>query len=159
MSDPKSKGSAVVETEKTEEVDLKRMTNAGKEVHLTFGTYTVRELGIFKLTNLVLDAVDTFTLLTSGEYADDLAVVRKLANAPELRNELAMVMATFCGETDYTQFEDPKPSDFIKIVKAVREVVDFEEIKSTFFELGLQKYLNITVASTETATPVQVTTE
>ena len=34
-----------------------------------------------------------------------------------------------------------KTSDLLKVIRAVKEVIDFEEIKETFFGLGLQKYL------------------
>ena len=60
MSDnPKSRGEEVVSNEK-KSVDINRLLNIGKEVELSFGKYTVKELSVFDLISTVADGFRSF---------------------------------------------------------------------------------------------------
>ena len=138
--------------QKEEEVDMKRMLNVGKDVTLSFGDYTVRELDIFSLISIVSEGLEAFVSLSTDPNATELDIIRSIGKDKKFQKQVSDIFALFCGEDDTKQFETLKIKDFCTLVKAIKEVVDFEEIKETFFELGLQKYLNLTPNSTEPET-------
>ena len=76
-------------------------------------------------------------------------MLRRLGKDDKLKLQISNIFATFCGSEDPEPFTKIKPKDFAKLVKTINEVVDFEEIKEAFFEMGLQKYLTTTPISTE----------
>ena len=152
MSDnPKARNSTSKKDSETQEknVDIKRLLNVGKEVELSFGTFTVRELDVFALISVVSEGLEAFVNISSGEGASELDIIRSIGRDKEFQKQVAKILALFCGSDDYSLFEKPSVKDFCLLVKTIKEVVDFAEIKEAFFELGLQKYLNLSPNSTE----------
>ncbi len=150
MSDnPKSRGEEVVSNEK-KAVDINRLLNIGKEVELSFGKYTVKELSVFDLISTVADGLDHFIAIVDAEVDSELELIKLVVSDSEIQHQFCKLVALSCQSSDIELFKQMKTSDLLKVVRAVKEVIDFEEIKQTFFELGLQKYLpNQTPTSTE----------
>ena len=150
MSDnPKSRGEEVVSNEK-KSVDINRLLNIGKEVELSFGKYTVKELSVFDLISTVADGLDHFIAIVDAEVDSELELIKLVVSDSEIQHQFCKLVAMSCQSSDIELFKQMKTSDLLKVVRAVKEVIDFEEIKQTFFELGLQKYLpNQTPTSTE----------
>ena len=125
------------------EVDMKRLLNVGKEIKLSFGTYTVKELDVFTLIGAASDGLDKFLSLQSGAK-NDLEFISHMAKDNEFKSQVAKIFALFCGsetKEELAQFEKITAGDFAKLLLTIKEVVDFDEIKEAFFALGLQKYL------------------
>lgn len=150
MSDnPKSRGEEVVSNEK-KSVDINRLLNIGKEVELSFGKYTVKELSVFDLISTVADGLDHFIAIVDAEVDSELELIKLVVSDSEIQHQFCKLVAMSCQSSDIELFKQMKTSDLLKVVRAIKEVIDFEEIKQTFFELGLQKYLpNQTPTSTE----------
>ena len=152
MSDnPKSKGKAA-STKKTaaKEVNINRMLNVGQEVTLTIGKYTVKELSVFDLIASLSDGLEIFVSLTDEENASELELLRMIVSNKDMQVQVCRLIALCCQSNDFELFKQMTTTDLLKVIKVIKEVIDFEELKETFFELGLQKYLtNQTPISTE----------
>ncbi len=151
MSDnPKSRGEeAVVSTEK-QPVDMKRLLNVGKEVELSFGKFTVKELSVFDLLATMSDGLEAFVSVIEVEVSSELELIQIIVSDKRIQDQFCKLLALCCQSTDFDLFKTMTTTDLLKIIKTAKEVIDFEEIKETFFELGLQKYLkNQTPISTE----------
>ena len=141
MSDnPKSKGKAA-ETKKTKPVDMKRMLNLGKEVELSFGKYTVKELSVFDLLSTLADGLEFFIAILDTDTKNEIELITSIVANKEVQEQFCKIVSLSCQSEDYDLFKKMTTSDLLKIIKALKEVVDFQELKETFFELGLQKYL------------------
>jgi len=156
MSDPKARSEAPVEN--NEKNDTARFLNLGVPVKLSFGEFTVRELDVVSLGMLATNGLDVLVQMQQQETStgSDFALINRVLMSPDGRDIIARIFALYCGEEDPTPFKKLKPKDFNALWKAAKEVTDFEEIKETFFVLGLQKFLPILPTSTdqeETANP------
>lgn len=155
MSDPKARSTPAVEkTDKRD--DTTRFLNLGIPVKLSFGEYTVRELDVVSLGLLATNGLDVLVQLQQSEgdgTGSDFALISRVLMNPDGRDIIARIFSFYCGEEDPTPFRSLKPRDFNTLWKAVKEVTDFEEIKETFFVLGLQKYLPILPTSTDQEEP------
>lgn len=150
MSDnPKSRGEEVVSTEK-KEVDIKRMLNVGQDVELSFGKFKVKELSVFDLISTMSEGLEVFVGLAGLEDASEMDIIRIIVSDKKMQEQICKIIALCCQSNDYELFQSMTTSDLLKVVRTIKDVIDFEEIKETFFELGLQKYLpNQTPTSTE----------
>ena len=144
---PKAKGTATKAAPKEKETDLKKMLNKSTKVELTFGTYEVKDLDVYTLISIISEGLETYIEISEG--ASPIDMLRRLGKDDKLKLQISNIFATFCGSEDPEPFTKIKPKDFAKLVKTINEVVDFEEIKEAFFEMGLQKYLTTTPISTE----------
>ena len=150
-TDLKSKNETSDQTE-----DATRFMNRGEPVKLSFGDYSVKELYVYDLFEILTDCLEVFQSLAdlSSEESDDMGFIKQVIKSPQFRGQIGKIFALYCGEEDLTKFEKLKLGDFSKLLVAVKKVTDFEELKSVFFELDLQKYLfPSTATSTETGTP------
>ncbi len=146
--DPKYKPEAV-ETEQKQKTDINRYMNIGKPVELAFGTYQVKEFSAYKLISIVAECAEAFTELGSGKTP--LQVIAAVGRDVELQTQVSKILAICCNADDYKPFMEISPTDFIKVLKTIKEVVNFEELKQSFLELELHKYLTIAPTSTETS--------
>jgi len=125
--------------------DIKRLYNIGKPVTLSFGEYRVREFGFFDILEILSDCIDAFTAISEmqdlSSQMNDTALFLKVIKTPDFRIQVAKLFAKTCQEPDYNKFMTMKVRDFTTLLPVVKEVIDFEELKSAFFQLGLQKYL------------------
>lgn len=142
MSDnPKSRGEeAVVSTEK-KEVDIKRMLNIGQEVELSFGLYKVKELSVFDLIATMSEGLDIFVGLAESDSLSEMELIKLIVSDSKMQDQFCKIIALCCQSKDFELFRKMTTTDLFKVIKVIKEVIDFEEIKETFFELGLQKYL------------------
>jgi hypothetical protein len=142
-------------------VDLSRISNEGKKVTLKNGkTFTVRELGITSIISLIGSSLEIFQDLIDLHISqekeekafDQYIFLAKVTSDPLFKTQLINIVAALISSEpkEFLVNGDILPSDFFKIYNAAKEVVDFEELKESFFETGLQKYLQISPISTET---------
>ena len=147
-ANPKAKSAKKVEKK---EIDNTRFLNMGKEVELSIGTYTFKELSAWDLTEIVTKSFDVFSELladTSQETNEYKAFARVLGD-PTFKVAVCGIIAKFTSEDDPTVFENLRVADVKKVISAIKEVTDLEEIKELFFELGLQNILTMSQTSTE----------
>lgn len=121
-------------------VDTQRLLNVGKEIELSFGKFTVKELDVFSLISIASEGLEAFIDLKDTD-GSDLALIKAIANDKTFQKKVAKILALFCGTDDSTNFEKLSVKDFMKLIATIKEVVDFDEIKEAFFALNLQKYL------------------
>ena len=93
MSDnPKSRGEeAAVSTEK-KPVDMGRLLNLGKEVELSFGKFTVKELSVFDLISTLADGLDHFMAVLDAEVASELDLIK--FSGSRLRDSTSILQAS-----------------------------------------------------------------
>lgn len=149
MSDNPKQRQEAVGTSRESEVDLKRLLNVGKDVQLSFGTFTVKELDVFSLMSLVSEGLETFVSFQE-EGTTDFNLLQKISKDKKFHEQIAKILAMFCGSDDIDTFKKLKAVDFLKVIATIKEVVDFDEIKETFLALGLHKYLKATNSPTTT---------
>lgn len=151
MSDnPKSRGEETVASSEKKEVDIKRMLNVGEDVTLSFGHFKVKELSVFDLISTMSEGLEVFVSLSDVEDVSEMDMIRLLVSDEKMQEQICKIIALCCQSKDYELFKSMTTTDLLKVIRVMKEVIDFEEIKETFFELGLQKYLkNQTPTSTE----------
>ncbi len=143
MSDnPKSRGEEAVASSEKKEVNIKRMLNVGQDVTLSFGHFKVKELSVFDLIATMSEGLEVFVGLAGVEEASEMDMIRIIISDEKMQDQVCKIIAMCCQSTDFELFKSMTTSDLLKVVRIIKEVVDFEEIKETFFELGLQKYLS-----------------
>lgn len=148
IDDPKYKPEDNQEV-KDSTVDLKRYLNLGKTVELSFGTFQVKEFSAYKLIGIVAEFAEAFTELGSGKTP--LQIITAIGTDTQLQIQISKILAICCNTDDYKPFMEIKPTELIKVLKTVQEVINFEELKQSFLELELHKYLTSTPISTETS--------
>lgn len=131
--------------EKHSSVSFKRVINAGVEVDLSFGTYTVKEMPGADFLCFLLDAVETVQLFLSGE-GDGLQSIKALIQDKNARRKLEKFFILSLGkeETDEVVFS---VSDYIVLMAACKQVYDWETIQKGFTELGLLEIIQQTFLS------------
>lgn len=152
MSNPKARSSQPQEQNTSKLDDTTRFLNLGIPVTLSFGEYNVRELDVVTLGQLAANGLDILVQMQQqdeNKEQSDFALIQKILMSPDGRKTLAKVFAAYCDSEDTEPFEKLRPKDFNTLWKAVKEVTDFEQIKETFFVLGLQNFLPIIPTSTE----------
>jgi len=146
---PKTKGSAKSTKKQEEATNLKKMLNVPVEIKLSFGTYKIKDLDVYTLISIISEGMEAYIELSEG--TSPIEMLRRLGKDDNLKLQISNIFAIFCGTDDPEPFTTLKLKDFILLVKTISEVVDFEEIKEAFFEMGLEKYLpSGTPISTET---------
>lgn len=142
MSDnPKSRGEETVVSTEKKEVDIKRMLNIGQEVELSFGLYKVKELSVFDLIATMSEGLDIFVGLAESDSLSEMELIKLIVSDSKMQDQFCKIIALCCQSKDFELFRKMTTTDLFKVIKVIKEVIDFEEIKETFFELGLQKYL------------------
>ena len=142
MSDnPKSRGEDAVVSKGKEPVDINRLLNVGKEVTLSFGKFTVKELSVFDLISTMSEGLDIFVGLADTDSTSEMDLIKLIVSDPQIQEQFCKIIALCCQSRDFELFKSMTTTDLFKVIRVIKDIIDFEEIKETFFELGLQKYL------------------
>jgi hypothetical protein len=131
--------------EKTSSVNFKRVINAGVEVDLSFGTYTVKEMPGADFLCFMLDAVETVSLFLQQE-GDGLQSIKRLIQDGESRAKLENFFILSMGLPKGEKYNF-SISDYIVLLAACKEVYDWETIQKGFTDLGLLEMLQQTFHS------------
>lgn len=134
--------------QKEEQVDIQRMTMpTSKEVELSFGQFTVRDLSMMDILVLLTKYADIAGLFfqlaeDNGGQLSEQQMLSILTHIPDIRSKLAFFFALCCGEEDNVGlFKKPTDDDMDILMDAIFEVVDFKRIQSNFLESRLLKRL------------------
>lgn len=139
IKNPKAKGSSTPKTSTTarkKEVDLKALARIPQKLELSFGTYEVQDLDMYTILEVISLGFEAYLEISDQS---PVQLLMKVSRDKELQEQISKIFATFCGEPDHTKFLKPKPTDFAKLIKTMKEVVNIDEIKEAFFEMGLGK--------------------
>lgn len=146
---PKSKRpSAKKAKAKKDPVDLQRMVNnQTKDITLSFGDYTVKDLEILDVITLMAkyaDIVGIFMGIVDGmDNPDTVDILGLLTYIPDVKNKLRFLFMLCCGvEGDPEELEKFKrcnDQDVIELINSIVETVDFKRVKSNFLALNLRK--------------------
>jgi hypothetical protein len=131
MPSIKSRGNdAQISTGPEEKVDLARLANIGKKIELSFGEVTVKEPSLEEILVLVSDFAVLIELMRK-----DQNLIEAL-KTPEFFSVLKKVAAVV-SNSDPTLFDNLPVSDWLSMIVAVKEVVDWEKMTELFTLLGL----------------------
>lgn len=123
-----------------------RILNIGVPVTVGGVEYRVREPGLLEFASFMLDAADIF--MAMEQHKDNpLQFLAIAAQHERVRSTISKLFGSLCG-APAENFENLTVTEGLALLKAAKEVLDFEEIKKGFFDLGLGKFL-----------PIQITTE
>jgi hypothetical protein len=131
--------------EKSSSVNFRRVINAGVEVDLSFGTYTVKEMPGADFLSFLLDAVDMVSLFLR-EDGDGLQSIRKLLADKDSVTKLESFFTLSIGLPTDKKYPYT-PSDYMVLLAACKEVYDWETIQKGFTDLGLLEILQQTFRS------------
>lgn len=135
---------------KSEPADLKRMVeNKTKEVTLSFGEYTVKDLGLMDVITLMAKYADIVTIFMG--IVDDMVeptaadILGLFTFIPDVKGKLAFLFALCCGVEDDAEeiqkFKASNDDDVIELINSIVEIVDFQRVKSNFLALNLRKIM------------------
>lgn len=129
-------------------INLRRTINAGVEVDLSVGTYTVREMPGADFLIFLLDSVDLVqSLLGGGE--DGLKVLTTALRNEGVRGKINEFFALSMGiDSSKVDLSKLTPSDYIVLVTACKQAYDWETIQAGFLELGLGEAMKTFLSST-----------
>lgn len=131
MSKIKSRGNDVgLQAGPEEKVDLVRLANIGKQVELSFGEVTVREPSLEEILLLVSDFAVLIEVLKKDEG------ILEALKTPQFFSVLKKVAAVV-SDSEVEKFDNLPISDWLALVVAVKEVVDWEKMSELFTLLGL----------------------
>lgn len=120
--------------------DAQRMANTGKEITLKkLGKkVTVKEL---TMESVIKCAVELSQLLAVIDFNDSskAAVVLQVILQSEPTAKAFRVFAAESTETTPLDWTDAPAGDWLRFVRAAKEVNDWEELRELFTELGLSK--------------------
>lgn len=115
-------------------VELARLLNSGKVVVLKIGEVTVREPTL-EQTLLILSNLTTlahkFDTLNLG---DNMEVLNLLMRDKDIRVEAESVAAA-CSGIDVSVLQKLGVSDWLRLIVAIKEVINWEELKELFFQV------------------------
>ena len=145
---------AKVEPVVTEEVDQVRFNNDGYKVKLSFGDFRVRELSVFDLGAAIVEFFEAFQsisqFLDDDNDGNDFTFISKLLKNEEVKQQVAKVLALYCGTEDSKPFTKLGIKDFKILFKELKKVIHPEELRELFLELDLAKYLQPTNSTEQT---------
>lgn len=125
-------------------IDLRRAVNAGVEVTLSIGDHRVREMPGADFLVFLLESVEIVQNLFTGD-----AGLSSLVNAlkdERTKGKLHEFFAKSMG-ISVEETEGLTPSDYMKLVIAVKKAYDWETIQKGFTELGLTEILQTFLSS------------
>lgn len=116
-----------------------RAINLGRSVDLTkLGTVVVREPtleGIIRVSGSLVSVMNVFIADKEGlTEADGLAIMLKLVKSPATIDAIRAIFAELTDKKP-ADFEELPLSDLAKLIEAVRNVVDWAELKDLFIRL------------------------
>ena len=138
---------AKVEPVVTEEVDQVRFNNDGYKTELSFGTFQVKELSAFEFGAAIVEFFEVFTILTDtldDNSGGEFKMFAQVLKNKEVIEQLAKVMALYCGTDDHEHFTRIGIKDFKELYSSLKKVIHVDELKELFLEVDLAKYLQVT---------------
>jgi hypothetical protein len=129
-------------------INLRRTINAGVEVQLSVGTYTVREMPGADFLVFLLDSVELFQGLLGGGD-DGLKVIVTALKNDEVMSKIAQFFSLSMGiDSSEINFKKLPLSDYLVLVSACKQAYDWETIQAGFLELGLGEAMKSFLSST-----------
>lgn len=146
----KSLGSdAAIEQPKTETIDLRKAVNSGVDVTLSIGDQRVREMPGADFLVFLLESVEIVqNLFTGGEGLSSLTSALKDEKTVSKLHEFFAKSMGLPQEA----VKNLTPSDYIKLVVAVKQAYDWETLQKGFTELGLTETLQTFLSSSSQET-------
>lgn len=128
-------------------IDLRRAVNAGVEVTLSIGDHRVKEMPGADFLVFLLESVEIVQSVFNG--GDGVSSLTNALRDPKTVGKLHEFFAKSMGiPTDAAK--DLTPSDYMKLIIAVKQAYDWETIQTGFTELGLTGILQTFLSSNET---------
>ena len=134
---------------KQETPDIERFVKGkSKDITLEIGEVTVRDLEILDIIVLMGKYAQIFSLFLGNEEElkelDESELLAILPLIPNLREKIAFFFAVCCGVEDQSYlFERLSSKDTMLLIETIREVLDFDRIKTNFLAIDLQKFLQM----------------
>jgi hypothetical protein len=136
MTSVKDRGNdAPIQTEKS--VDIRRLANVGKEVELSFGTVTVKDIGVRALLKMSDDLFALVNLFSSKAESNNWA---KVLSDDKFFETLTKLLSAATNEPS-ERYNDLTVTEIGLLISALREVIDWEKLKEVFSQLGLTEIL------------------
>lgn len=130
-----------IEKHKSEErirTEIERIVNIGEKITLKkLGDVTVRELSlesVLEVAGEVALIFDTLNVDSSKDRPTGLSVISNLLRDEKSQRALRCVVAAATGK-DSNEFIGMGISDWLKIVAALKKVMDWEELKELFTQV------------------------
>ena len=146
---------APVESAKTEPtIDLRKAINSGVEVTLSVGEFRVKEMPGADFLVFLLESVEVVqNVFTGGDGLSSLTnALRDKTTVTKLHEFFAKSMGV-----EVSALEGITPSDYIKLVVAVKAAYDWETIQKGFTELGLMETIQTYLSSNAVEVPEATT--
>lgn len=145
---PSKKRPTAKKSKAKQSVDIKRMVeNQTKDIKLSFGDYTVKDLGLMDVITLMAKYADIVSVFMgiAGDIKDATAIdiLGLMTFVPDVKGKLAFLFALCCGveqdQEEIKKFLNCNDEDVIELINSIIEVVDFERAKTNFLALNLRK--------------------
>lgn len=114
--------------------DISRLLNSGKVVSLKIGNVTVREPTLeqtLKILSNLTTLSHKFEMLNLG---DNMEVLNLLMRDKDIRAEAECVVSA-CSGIEVAVLQNLGVSDWLRLIVAIKEVINWEELKELFFQV------------------------
>lgn len=122
--------------------DSQRMLNVGVVVELKSRgeKVTVKELSLEDILTNISALAEMVVTIDFSKEVDPMAFVVSIAQRPDTF-ELLKVLASTSTKTEKEYWNDVGVTDWVRVIRAFKQVLDWEELKALFTELGLNKLM------------------
>jgi hypothetical protein len=117
-----------------------RAINSGITIELKVGEVIVREPTLEQTLKTLNDLMSLSGKLESLDLEDNTAMIALLMKDKDILAKVEEV-TSFCSGLDKKTLRSLGISDWMRLLAAIKEVIDWEELKTLFFKIVPQKNL------------------
>jgi hypothetical protein len=123
----------------SENFDQAKFANVGKDVELKGGiTIRVKDLSLESIFELAEHLPELLEMVENTDDSDTMGAARAIITNPKTRQVVYLAISKV-SSLPKDAIPQMGAGDLLKVVKTFLEVVDMEELRSVFTELGLDK--------------------
>ena len=136
--------------------DVSKILNVGKKVEIKgVGEIVVKEPNLEQTLLIIQNLLGLATKFQEADLSNNAAIIGLLMQDSDVREQAEDIVSKCSGLDDET-LSNLGVSDWMRLIVAIKEVIDWEELKELFFQIVPKSALqNLTEGqdSPETTTP------
>jgi hypothetical protein len=113
---------------------VNRILNVGKTIDIKGVEVTVKEPSLSHMMTTVQNFIEVSSSINFEAISDNSSLIKELLGNEEVLAQVKK-LANDCTDLSKDEIESLGMVDWMKLVVAFKEVVDFDEVKTLFFQI------------------------